>query len=83
MTAYTEQCSRSLVTSPAGVLEYLTGQINCWFRVQQLKHQVARERRQLLLLSDAELRDLGISREDAVAEAHRGDLPSDRLRKHL
>lgn len=80
MTAYTERCSRSLVTSPAGVLEYLIGQTNCWFRIQQLKHQVARERRQLMLLSDAELKDLGISRYEAAAEAHRSDLPRDRLR---
>lgn len=80
MTAYTEQCSRSLATSPAGVFESLTGQIECWFRIQKLKRQVARERRQLLLLSDSELMDMGISRDDAIVEAQRGDLPRDRLR---
>ncbi len=80
MTTYTEQCSRSLAPSPAGVFEYLTGQINLWFCHQQLKRQVANERRQLMLLSDSELKDLGISREAAEKEALRSDLPVERLR---
>ena len=80
MTVHTQTCSRSLVASPAGVIEQLTGQINTWFRHQQLKRQVARERRQLALLSDRELMDMGISRLDAEAEAGRSDLPAARLR---
>jgi uncharacterized protein YjiS (DUF1127 family) len=80
MTAHTECCSRSLVASPAGVLEHLTGQLNAWFRHQQFKHQVARERRQLLQLTDHELEDLGITRHQAEIEAQSSDLPLQRLR---
>lgn len=80
MTAYTEHCSRSLVASPAGALESLSRSIRCWFEYQQLKRQVAKERRQLLTLTDSELKDLGITRDKAELEARRRDLPSLRIR---
>ena len=82
MTTHTQTCSRSLIASPAGVFEQLTGPINTWFRYQLLKRQVARERRQLILLSDSELRDVGITRHQAEIESQRSDLPADRLRRH-
>ena len=82
MTAHTECCSRSLVASPVGVLEHLTGPVVAWFRHQQLKRQVACERRQLLLLGDTELKDLGITRHQAEIEANRSDLPAERLRSY-
>ena len=80
MTAYTEHCSRSPATSPVGALEYLTRQFLCWIRYQQLKFQVAQERRQLLALTDTELKDLGITRHEAELEARRSDIPPKRLR---
>ncbi|MFT5599513.1 MAG: hypothetical protein ACI9YO_003211 [Gammaproteobacteria bacterium] len=50
-----------------------------WFRVQQLKIEVSNERAQLSLLSDDRLRDLGITRASAGAEALKSDLPAERL----
>ena len=79
MTSYTDTCSRSLATSSAGVLETLSRSIRCWFEYQQLKRQVASERRQLLALTDVELKDLGINRHDAELEAARRDIPLERL----
>ena len=79
MTTYTDTCSRSLDTSPAGVLATLSRTIRCWFVNQQLKRQLARERRQLLRMTDTELKDLGISRHEAELEAARRDIPLERL----
>ena len=79
MATYSETCSRSLASSSAGVLETLGRSIRCWIEYQQLKRQVARERAQLLELTDAELKDLGISYYDAVTEAARHDVPAQRM----
>jgi uncharacterized protein YjiS (DUF1127 family) len=50
--------------------------------VLQLALQVRRERRALLALDDAALKDVGFNRLDAHAEAQRSfwDVPADRLR---
>ena len=53
--------------------------IRMWMKNQQLKFQLARERRQLKDLSDAMLRDIGIDRAAALAEALRSDIPASRL----
>jgi uncharacterized protein YjiS (DUF1127 family) len=79
MTTYTQTCSRSIVGRPAGALEILTLTFRQWMKSQQFKSQVARERRQLLEMPDAMLRDLGISRGEAEAEALQTGLPSDRF----
>ena len=79
MNTYIENCSRSLATSPAGVLETLSRSIRCWFEYQQLKRRIAQERRQLLALTDAELKDIGVSRHEAELEAGRRDLPLKRI----
>lgn len=52
------------------------------FAVFRLALQVRRERRALLTLDDAALKDVGFSRIDAHAEAQRSfwDVPVDRLR---
>jgi uncharacterized protein YjiS (DUF1127 family) len=46
---------------------------------QLLKIRINQERRQLLSMSEAMLKDLGISRADAEQEARRSDLPTTRL----
>jgi uncharacterized protein YjiS (DUF1127 family) len=46
---------------------------------QLLKIRIHQERRQLLSMSEAMLKDLGISRAAAEQEARRTDLPSNRL----
>ena len=81
MTTYTENCSRSIVGRPAGSLETLTQILRHWMQKQQLRFQVARERRQLLEMPDTMLRDLGISRGEAVAEARQIELPAERLNR--
>jgi uncharacterized protein YjiS (DUF1127 family) len=45
--------------------------------------KISRERRTLLRLDDRALKDMGFSRGDAYAEAHRSfwDIPVDRLRR--
>jgi uncharacterized protein YjiS (DUF1127 family) len=50
-----------------------------WMKNQQFKFRVAMERRQLLEMSDEMLKDIGISRAQAEAEALRSDLPSSRI----
>jgi uncharacterized protein YjiS (DUF1127 family) len=49
------------------------GPSTCGTRFRRLRYwfQVARERRQLASLSDASLRDIGISRADAMGEYYR------------
>jgi uncharacterized protein YjiS (DUF1127 family) len=45
---------------------------------QRLKSSLRRERAQLLEMSDAELRDIGIDRATAEHEALRNDIPAGR-----
>ena len=84
MTTYTENCSRSIGSRsiaghPAGVLEILTQRFHQWMQNQQLKSQVAQERRQLLEMSDDMLQDIGISWAQAETEAMRTEMPIGRL----
>ena len=79
MTTYTEKCSRSIVGHPATALDMLTQLFRQWMKHQQLKFQVAQERRQLMEMSDSMLQDLGISHAEAQAEAMRSELPAARL----
>jgi len=46
---------------------------------QLLKVRIHHERRQLLSMSEAMLKDLGISRATAEQEAQRTDIPASRL----
>ena len=50
-----------------------------WIQIQNLKMAVAKEREQLLMLSDASLIDLGLTQFDANVEAFSRDLPAARL----
>ena len=78
MTAITQKCSRTLDANPVRVATSLKSMITAWFKHQQLKTSVALERRQLAALSDCQLKDIGISREAAEAEASKSDIPSSR-----
>lgn len=69
---------------PAGaaaesVLDRLLQQVRAWAASESLKYRLQQERRQLAAMSDEMLRDLGISRGDADAEAARTDIPAARL----
>ena len=79
MTTYSENCSRSLAGDSAGALDTLLEKSCIWMKNQLLKVRIHRERRQLLSMSEAMLKDLGISRAAAEWEAQRTDLPADRL----
>ncbi|MDH3760664.1 MAG: DUF1127 domain-containing protein [Gammaproteobacteria bacterium] len=76
MTTYTESCSRSIAGHPAGALDILTQIFRQWMKNQHFKIRVAQERRQLLEMSDDMLKDIGVSRAQAEAEALRSELPT-------
>jgi uncharacterized protein YjiS (DUF1127 family) len=78
MTTYTQNCSRSIVGHPAGALDILKMIFRQWMKNQRLRLKLAHERRQLQGMSDTILRDIGVSRAAADAEALRSDIPENR-----
>lgn len=82
MTTLTKNCTPDIGQNLNDIQHGLYQSLQQWFRIQRLKFEVSNERTQLLLLSDDKLRDLGITRSEAVAEAFRVDLPVERL-NHL
>jgi uncharacterized protein YjiS (DUF1127 family) len=80
MTEYTEKCPANLATSPASLTDSLLQAGRQWMATQRLKRSLRREREQLLAMSDAELRDIGIDRATALHEARRSDIPAGRNR---
>ncbi len=78
MTAYTEKCSRSMTGYPEGLLEILRQAFCQWMQNQRLKFKLAQERRQLLEMPEHQLKDIGLTRLDAIAEASRTDIPARR-----
>lgn len=80
MTTYTENCSRRIDENTIHAQESLGELILNWFRVQQLKISLKTERRQLLEMSDAMLKDMGITRAEAQAEAQSLEIPTTRLK---
>jgi len=79
MTTYSGNCSRSLAGESVGVLDTLLEKFCIWMNNQLLKVRIRHERRQLLSMSEAMLKDLGISRATAEQEAQRNDIPASRL----
>jgi len=63
----------------ANALDTLLQKVRGWAQREALKYQLRQERRQLAEMSDAMLRDLGIDRADALAEAVSSDIPAERL----
>lgn len=81
MTAYTENCTQRIDGGLVNTLNNIGRQIQRWAKIQQLKINVRRERRQLLEMSDTMLNDLGITRSQALKESSRLDLPESRLNR--
>jgi uncharacterized protein YjiS (DUF1127 family) len=81
MTTFSKKCTPTIDLNFDDIQHGVFQSLQQWFRVQQLKIEVSNERAQLLLLSDDRLRDLGISRASAGAEALRSDLPAERLQE--
>lgn len=79
MTTFTKNCNQGIGQNLDNIQHGLYQTLQQWFRIQQLKIQVSNERAQLSLLSNDRLRDLGITRTAADAEAVRSDLPTARL----
>ena len=78
MTAYTEKCSRSMTGYPEGVLEILSQAFCQWMQTQRLRSKLAQERRLLLEMPEHQLKDIGLTRIDAIEEASRSDIPAQR-----
>jgi len=78
MTEYTQKCPVNLAASPIRLTDNLRRAARQWLASQRLKSSLRRERAQLLAMSDAELRDIGIDRATAEHEALRSDIPAGR-----
>jgi len=63
----------------AATLDRLLQEVRAWAANESLKYRLKQERRQLSEMSDEMLRDLGIDRAQAHAEAARTDIPASRL----
>lgn len=79
MTHYTENCSRKLAGCAVELDHGFRQTVARWFAAQRLKLAIHRERRQLAQLTGHQLRDIGLDRSAAVAEAARRDIPRNRL----
>ena len=78
MTIYTEKLTHNKANQVSRVMGNLASQIHHWFKIQEIRHQLRQERKQLMRMSDDALKDLGISRADANAEARMKDIPAAR-----
>jgi uncharacterized protein YjiS (DUF1127 family) len=78
MTNCTQNCSDNIVASHVGITDILAHLVRQWMQEQRLKASIQRERSSLLSMSDAMLKDIGISRIDAQQEALRSDIPAHR-----
>lgn len=63
----------------SSTLDRLLRQVRAWAEREALKQKLSQERRQLAEMSDDMLRDLGIDRAGALAEAAKTDIPAARL----
>jgi len=79
MTTQSEKLQAGLARDRAFTLQRLLRQVREWAAEESLRRRLGRERRQLLEMDEAMLADLGISREEAEAEARRRDIPAERL----
>jgi uncharacterized protein YjiS (DUF1127 family) len=79
MTTFTKDCTSDIGQNLDIIQHGLYQSLQQWFRIQLLKIKISNERAQLSLLSDDRLRDLGITRAAAAAEALKTDLPAARL----
>lgn len=78
MTTHTEKLDTAPISGQ--LLTDLQQQVRVWAARQALKYRLGQERRQLAEMTDAQLRDIGISRADADHEAASDTIPAARLR---
>lgn len=79
MTICTENCNQSIQSGLYGISVDLFKRVNQWFQRQEIKNSIRQERKQLLTMSEQLLKDIGITREQALEEASRDDVPATRL----
>ncbi len=79
MTTNQQVCNDNITVQSRRFLPSLLQAIRHQLQIQQFKADVQRERKQLAELSADALNDLGISREQAIAESKRRGLPAQRL----
>jgi uncharacterized protein YjiS (DUF1127 family) len=79
MTTVTKNCNQGIRQNFDDIQHGLYQSLKQWVRILRLKIEVSNERAQLSLLSDDRLRDLGLTRVSADAEALKSDLPAARL----
>jgi uncharacterized protein YjiS (DUF1127 family) len=78
MTHCTQNCSDNIVASHVGIADSLAQVVRHWMQEQRLKASIRRERANLLSMSDAMLKDIGVDRATAEEEARRTDIPAHR-----
>lgn len=78
MTIYTEHCNENAQNSLYRFTCQLLHSLNQVVVAQRVKASIRKERIQLMEMSDHMLKDLGISREQALAESKREDTPATR-----
>ena len=78
MTHCTENYPVNLTSNPVGLTDSLLQVARQWIATQRLKIAIQRERAQLLTMSDAMLRDIGIDHARALHEARCNDIPAER-----
>lgn len=66
-------------TAAGNTLDRLLQQVRAWAKREALKQKLRQERRHLVEMPDEMLRDLGIDRAAALAEAAKTDIPAARL----
>lgn len=79
MTTYTGNCNQEIGKGIFDRSGNLLQRLQQWLEIQQLKADLRKERRQLLAMPDAMLKDLGITWTEALEESQRDDLPASRL----
>lgn len=78
MTSSAKKGTHTSVLSTSFALTQLRFWVEHTLQTQKLKRSLARERRQLADLSVERLKDIGVSRLQAMQEAQRQDIPHSR-----
>ena len=76
VTANREQRLAQEILRKQGILKQILLE---WLEVLELKIKLYRERQQLQVMSDLQLRDIGVTREQAIAESMSTAVPAERL----
>jgi uncharacterized protein YjiS (DUF1127 family) len=79
MTICIDNCNKLAGLDLPGTQESVKHIVFRWIAMQALKRQVYLERKQLMEMSEAMLKDMGLTHAEVAAEARRNDLPQERM----